>query len=97
MAHTENQLAMLKVDLGLMALTEDQKTYLEQLLDAAQQRLTTQGLTLIAGEPDHDALVVMYASWNYRKRTGEGSTEMPLPLRTARNNLLFSQKARAPG
>lgn len=95
MAHTENQLAMLKVDLGLMALTEDQKTYLEQLLDAAQQHLTTQGLTLVDGEPDHDALVVMYASWNYRKRTGEGSTEMPLPLKTARNDLLFSQKARA--
>lgn len=95
MAYTDNQLAMLKVDLGLMALTEDQQAYLGQLLDAAQQRLATQGLSLVAGDPDHDALVVMYASWNYRKRTGEGSTEMPLPLKTARNDLLFSQKARA--
>lgn len=95
MAHTENQLAMLKVDLGLTTVTTDQTTYLGQLLDAAQQRLATQGLSLVAGDPDHDALVVMYASWNYRKRTGEGSTEMPLPLRTARNDLLFSQKARA--
>ena len=95
MAHTENQLAMLKVDLGLMSITDAQTAYLGQLLDAAQQRLTTQGLTLVDGEPDHDALVVMYASWNYRKRTGEGSTGMPQPLRTARNDLLFSQKARA--
>lgn len=94
MAHTENQLAMLKVDLGLMELTEKQQTYLGQLLDAAQKRLTKQGITLVDGEPDHDALVVMYASWNYRKRTGEGSTEMPQPLRTARNDLLFSQKGR---
>ena len=95
MAHTVNQLAMLKVDLGLMALTEDQKAYLGQQLDAAQSRLTRQGITLVAGDPDHDELVVMYASWLYRKRTGEGSTEMPQPLRTARNDLLFSQKARA--
>lgn len=94
MAHTENQLAMLKVDLGLMELTEKQQTYLGQLLDAAQKRLTKQGITLVDGEPDHDELVVLYASWNYRKRTGEGSTEMPQPLRTARNDLLFSQKGR---
>ena len=95
MAHTENQLAMLQVDLGLMTITTAQKTYLEQQLDAAQSRLTRQGITLVAGDPDHDELVVMYASWLYRKRTGDGSTEMPLPLKTARNDLLFSQKARA--
>lgn len=94
MAHTENQLAMLKVDLGLMSITDAQTAYLEQLLDAAQQRLATQGLSLVAGDPDHDALVVMYASWNYRKRTGEGDTDMPAPLRKARNDLLFSQKGR---
>lgn len=94
MAHTENQLAMLKVDLGLMSITDAQTAYLEQKLDAAHQRLIKQGLTLVDGDPDHDELVVMYASWLYRKRTGEGSTEMPQPLRTARNDLLFSQKGR---
>ena len=96
MAHTENQLAMLKVDLGLRTVTQDQTTYLGSLLDTAQQRLTKDGVTLTSGEAEHDQLVVMYAAWLYRKRAEDPEgTAMPKMLKLLRNSILFGQKMRA--
>lgn len=93
MAHTENQLAMLKVDLGLRTVTEDQTAYLASLLDAAQQRLTEDGITLTAGNAEHDQLTVMYAAWLYRKRAEDpDKTAMPPMVRLLRNSVLFGQK-----
>ena len=95
MAHTATQLAMLKVDLGLLTITQDQETYLEQLLDAAQLRLTDDGITLVEGNAQHDALVVMYAAWLYRKRDQDPDKQaMPKMLQLLRNSILFGQKAR---
>ena len=97
MAHTETQLAMLKVDLGLLTVTTEQTTYLGQLLDAAQQRLTDDGCTLTAGDAQHDQLVVMYAAWLYRKRAEDPQlTAMPKMLQLLRNSVLFGQKMGAP-
>lgn len=95
MAYTSEQLTMLMVDLGLLTAPQPVINYLGTLLDTAQQRLECQGITLTPGDPEHDTLVTMFAAWLYRKRTGDGDSDMPLPLRKARNDLLFSQKARA--
>ena len=95
MAYTSDQLTMLMVDLGLLTAPPQVVAYLETLLDTAQQRLTRQGIALIPDDPEHDTLVVMFAAWLYRKRTGDGNSDMPLPLRKARNDLLFSQKGAA--
>lgn len=95
MAHTSTQLAMLKVDLGLLTITQEQETYLAQLLDAAQLRLTDDGITLTDGNAQHDALVVMYAAWLYRKRDQDPDKQaMPKMLSLLRNSILFGQKAR---
>lgn len=95
MAHTTTQLAMLKVDLGLVTVTSEQTTYLGSLLDAAQQRLTEDGITLSPGDAQHDALVVMYAAWLYRKRAEDPTQQaMPKMLALLRNSVLFGQKAR---
>ena len=95
MAFTANQLGMLQVDLGLMSITNEQEKYLGNLLDAAQQRLTGDGIRLVPDNAEHDALVVMYAAWLYRKRAQSPDQQaMPLMLRTLRNSVLFGQKAR---
>lgn len=93
MEHTENQIAMLKVNLGLRAVTYEQDQYLGQLLDTAISRLQRDGITLDPDDAEHDQLVVMYAAWLYRKRAEDPEQQaMPLMLRTLRNSLLFGQK-----
>ena len=93
MEQTENQLAMLKVDLGLRTTTYEQDGYLCGLLNAAIQRLTRDGITLAPDDAEHDQLVVMYAAWLYRKRGADpDKTAMPQMLRTLHNNVLFGQK-----
>lgn len=95
MAYTNEQLAMLKVDLGLLTVPPEVETYLTQLIDAAQLRLTDDGIQLTAGDAQHDALVVMYAAWLYRKRAADpGQQDMPQMLRLLRNSVLFGQKGR---
>ena len=93
MAFTVNQLNMLKVDLGLLSTTNEQDVYLGQLLDAAQERLTEDGITLTSGDPQHDTLVEMYAAWLYRKRASDPAQQvMPKMLQLLRNSVLFGQK-----
>ena len=97
MAYTENQIAMLKVDLGLLTVTTDQTEYLGQLLNAAQLRLQDDGITLETGNPQHDTLAVMYAAWLYRKRAGDPQQQaIPKMLQLLRNSVLFGQKMGAP-
>lgn len=97
MAYTENQLAMLKVDLGLLTVTTDQTAYLGQLLNTAQLRLADDGVALVDGDAQHDTLVVMYAAWLYRKRAEDPQQQaMPKMLQLLRNSVLFGQKMGAP-
>ena len=92
MAYTQTQLTLLKVDLGLMRPTEDQLTYLGHLLNAARQRITKEGIALTDGNADHDALVVMYAAWMYRKRAQQPDQQaMPRMLRYQLNCELANQ------
>lgn len=80
-------LTMLKVDLGITAKAYDMR--LSSYLDAAKAEITREGITLDDTIGD-DQLVVLYASWMWRKRdTGEA---MPRMLRYRLNNRLFSQK-----
>lgn len=95
MAYTENQLAQLRVDLGLMSLTYEQTAFLGNLLNTAAQRLTEDGITLDPSNAEHDTLIVMYAAWLYRKRAQDPDKQaMPQMLRLLRNSVLFGQKAR---
>ena len=93
MAYTITQLNMLKVDLGLLSTPTEIDVYLGQLLDTAQQRLTDDGITLTAGNQQHDTLTVMYAAWIYRKRAADPAQQvMPKMLQLLRNSVLFGQK-----
>lgn len=85
----QQRLASLKLDLQLMTSAFD--TYLQQLLDAAEQRITREGITLTESAED-EHLRIMYAAYLYRKRADD-TNAMPRMLRWALNNRLFSQKA----
>ncbi|MBD5102036.1 MAG: hypothetical protein HDT27_04935 [Subdoligranulum sp.] len=84
----EQLLAMVKLDLQLMTNVFD--AYLIQLLTAAEQMITTEGITLTSS-PQDDQLRIMYAAYLYRKRA-ENAPQMPRMLRWALNNRLFAQK-----
>lgn len=85
-----NLLTALKVDLGLVTTVYDAR--LSEYIQAAKAEITRQGATLDEAENDDAQIIVMYASWMWRKRdTGEG---MPRMLRYALNNRIFQEKAR---
>ena len=65
--------------------------YLAQLIIAAQGAIATQGITLDLEQVSDCNLVVMYASYLYRKRANDNPA-MPRMLRYELNNRLFSQK-----
>lgn len=65
--------------------------YLAQLIIAAQGAIATQGITLDLEQVSDCNLVVMYASYLYRKRADDNPA-MPRMLRYELNNRLFSQK-----
>lgn len=92
MAYTETQLALLKTDLGLMRLTDDQKTYMGKLLEMAASAIAREGITLEEGNVEDDMLIEMYAAWLYRKRQQTSEPGMPRMLRFQLNNKLASQK-----
>lgn len=85
-------LKMTKSNLQIAGSTWDD--YLAQLLTAAQGAIATQGITLDLEKIDDCNLVVMYASYLYRKRA-EDNPAMPRMLRYELNNRLFSQKVAA--
>lgn len=77
-------MTLLKIDLGIIGDAYD--PLLSQLINAAKEFITKEGVSLTESAEDTQ-LVVMYASYLYRKRaTDEG---MPRMLRWALNNRLF--------
>lgn len=83
-----NLLSALKIDLGIVTTAYDER--LTQYLEAAQTEIEREGATLNINDTDDAQIVVMYASWLWRRRdTGEG---MPRMIRYALNNRVFSEK-----
>ena len=68
--------------------------YLEFLIDAAQNAIKTEGVTIDFDAIDDCNLIVMYTSYLYRKRVGDDPV-MPRMLRYALNNRVFAEKAKA--
>lgn len=81
-------LAMLKCNLQLIGNTWNE--YLTQLIEVAKREIEREGVELYMSEIDDVNLVVMYASYLYRKRNTDGP--MPRMLRYALNNRLFAGK-----
>lgn len=81
-------LEMLKVDLGISTDVYDSR--LSQYLTSAKDYIEREGITLDDSVISDGNLVIMYASWLWKKRdTGEG---MPRMLRWNLNNRLFNEK-----
>lgn len=88
----DNQILVpLKIDLHISSDALD--SYLLDLIHAAEEYITTEGITLDPNSYGDRGLVEMYAAHLYRKRRDNGDESMlPRPLRWALNNRLFSQK-----
>lgn len=67
--------------------------YLTMLIEAAQNSIAEEGITLDLESINDCNLVVMYASYLYRKRMGDDPS-MPRMLRYGLNNRLFAQKTK---
>ena len=67
--------------------------YLTMLIEAAQRSIAEEGITLDLESIKDCNLVVMYASYLYRKRMGDDPS-MPRMLRYGLNNRLFAQKTK---
>lgn len=81
-------LEMLKVDLGISTDVYDSR--LSHYLTSAKDYIEREGITLDDSVISDGNLVIMYASWLWKKRdTGEG---MPRMLRWNLNNRLFNEK-----
>lgn len=83
-------LTMTKLNLEIRAANTLYDEYISNLIDAAKQMISREGIVLTESIEDGN-LVVMYAAYLYRKRA-EDSPQMPRMLRYALNNRLFSQK-----
>lgn len=81
-------LQMLKIDLGITGTAYDDR--LLQILTAAAQMITREGVTLSDSVEDQQ-LQVAYAAWLWRRR--DSGAEMPRMLRWMLNNRIFSEKA----
>ena len=68
--------------------------YLNFLIDAAQNAIKAEGITIDFDAIDDCNLIVMYTSYLYRKRVGDDPV-MPRMLRYALNNRVFAEKAKA--
>lgn len=84
-------LAMTKSNLQLMGTTWDE--YLTQLIEVSTREIEREGVVLDQTQIDDCNLIVMYASYLYRKRNTDGP--MPRMLRYALNNRLFAGKVEA--
>lgn len=86
-------LMVLKIDLQVSSAALD--VYLEPLISAAKDYITTEGIHLSDSYSD-SMLVEMYAAYLYRRRREENA-QMPRMLRWALNNRLMQQRGRADG
>lgn len=87
---TADKLQILKLDLQITTTAYDE--LLLQMLAAAADMISREGITLNANKAEDTQLVIMYAAYLYRKRRDENPA-MPRMLRWALNNRLFSEKA----
>lgn len=85
----QSALTVLKVDLQISTTALD--NYLTQQIQAAEEYIQTEGITLDE-TPGDLQLVVMYAAYLYRRRREE-NTAMPRMLRYALNNRVLKQHA----
>ena len=88
-------LKMTKVNLDLLFLTPEKEEQLKFLIDTAIELIAREGVTLSEPDSNEEAdLVIMYASYLYRKR----ATDEPMPrmLRWALNNKLFGRERDGP-
>lgn len=85
---TDNEmLGALKVDIGLTSDAYDDR--LRAYLEAAEQRIAREGVTIDKSDIDHVETIIMYAHWMWSKRdSGEG---MPRMVRYQLNNLIFHE------
>lgn len=83
-------LTMTKANLEIIPENTLQDAYLAQLVTAAQQMITREGVMLTNSIED-GSLVAMYAAYLYRKRA-EDNPVMPRMLRWALNNRVFAEK-----
>lgn len=86
-------LTVLKIDLQVSSAALDM--YLEPLISAAKDYITTEGIHLSDSYSD-SMLVEMYAAYLYRRRREENA-RMPRMLRWALNNRLMQQRGSADG
>lgn len=86
-------LMVLKIDLQVSSAALD--VYLEPLISAAKDYITTEGIHLSDSYSD-SMLVEMYAAYLYCRRREENA-QMPRMLRWALNNRLMQQRGRADG
>lgn len=85
-----NLLEMLKIDLGISGKAYDER--LEQIVTAARRMIAAEGASLNVTKPEDAQLVIMYASWLWRRRdTGDA---MPRMLRISLNNRVLAEKMR---
>lgn len=96
-------LTMTKANLQLLTTAFD--TYLTQLIQVSEVEIKREGVDLDLSDIADCNLVVMYASYLYRRRVENNENtaywteanqyfDMPRMLRHALNNRLFSQKMR---
>ena len=87
-------LEMVKFNLMIMGTAWD--AYLVNLMEAAKQLISREGITLDMSSVEDCNLVIMYTAYLYRKRTDTDAqgyrVAMPRMLRYALNNRLFSEK-----
>ena len=66
--------------------------YLTMIIEAAQSSIAREGIVLDLENIEDCNLVIMYASYLYRKRMGDDPS-MPRMLRYGLNNRLLAQKS----
>lgn len=82
-------LNMTKMNLAIVSPVWD--SYLNNLIEASKLMIKREGITLNLDSIEDINLIVMYASYLYRKRV-EDNAPMPRMLRYALNNRLISEK-----
>lgn len=83
------RLTMVKASVEIGSSLKD--AYLSFLIKAAEEEIGREGIILDRENISDENLIVMYASYLYRKRAGDEQA-MPRMLRYALNNRLFKQE-----
>lgn len=83
-------LTLVQSNLDLLSVDATRKSQLEFLIDTAIELIAREGVTLTEPYTSEDTnLIVMYASYLYRKRATDEA--MPRMLRWALNNRIFGR------